>query len=109
VVCTMKCLWPPQHTERTVWHSSFLVVSLTRKSPSWVNSRTTSSRGRTPWNHSSSTRDLFVVIATCTEQSRVNTYLSKRLSALGGSFLSMLVDTPLLKRWSTVNSCLIFF
>lgn len=54
VICTMKCLWPFHATDRTVWLSSFLVVSRTRKSPSCLSSRTTSSRGRTPWNHSSS-------------------------------------------------------
>lgn len=58
VVCTMKCLLtPPQHTLNTISFSVFLVVSRTRKSPSRVNSLTTSSLGNTPWNHSSSPSD----------------------------------------------------
>lgn len=64
VVWTIKCLCPPQQTESTVWHSSLRVVSLTRKSPSTVNSLTTSSLGKTPWNHSSSTKDLLMVSDT---------------------------------------------
>lgn len=59
VVWTIKCLLTaPQQTLRTISCSMFLVVSLTRKSPSLVSSRTTSSLGRTPWNHSSSSSDL---------------------------------------------------
>lgn len=59
VVCTMKCLSrPPQSTESTVCFSQFLSVSRTKKSPSMRKRRTTSSLGRTPWNHSSSTNDL---------------------------------------------------
>lgn len=74
VVWTIKCLWPPQQTERTVWFSSLRHVSLTRKSPSFVKRRTTSSRGRTPWNHSSSTSDRVDDILWNNSRAQINDY-----------------------------------
>lgn len=65
VVCTMKCLCPFQQTLSTIWLSSLRMVSRTRKSPSLFSRRTTSSRGRTPWNHSSSYSGRFVESEIC--------------------------------------------
>lgn len=95
VVCTMKCLCPPQHTDSTVWHSSFLVVSLTKKSPSCVKSLTTSSRGNTPWNQSSSTRGLFVLSDTLNDKLHI-----KKLN-LSSNFELTLPSKVMLLCWYT--------